>query len=273
MKRLLLLSVLLAAVSCAPKTFTIVQIADSQLGFDAAVKSQEPGAEYINDLSFEVEFLTKAVMEVNRIKPDMVVFTGDQIHLPLDTEQRTAFCEAVSKIDKSVKVLYLPGNHDVVLGENSVDSTPFTSLFGEDRFVYNIDGVTVMGLNSNLIKYNDPSEQQQLLWIKNELSKTNPDDVKIVFAHHPFFMEDIDEADSYFPIQQAKRKQYFDIFAENGVDAVYAGHYHESSYGEYNGIPMRTTTSAAYQLGASKPSIRLITVIDGESIQDEFIQL
>lgn len=273
MKRLLLLSVLIAAVSCAPKTVTIIQIADSQLGFDAAIKGQEPGATYVNDLSYEVDFLVKAVQEVNRIMPDVVVFTGDQINLPLDPEQRSAFCEAVARIDESVKVMYLPGNHDVIVGENSVDSTPFTSLFGEDRFVHRIDGVTLMGLNSNLIKYNDPSEGEQIQWIGEELSKTDPENVKIVFAHHPFFIEDIDEADSYFPIQQSKRKLYFDIFAENGVDAVYAGHYHESSYGEYNGIPMRTTTSAAYQLGASKPSVRLITVIDGESIQDEFIQL
>ena len=259
--------------SCGQKTVTIVQIADSQLGFDAAVKGQEPGATYVNDLSFEVGFLAKAVQEVNRLKPDVVVFTGDQIHLAQDPEQRAAFCDEVAKIDESVKVFYLPGNHDVIIGDKVVDSTPFTSLFGEDRFVYTVDGVTLMGLNSNLIKYDDPSEALQLQWIKDELTKTSPADVAIVFAHHPFFMKDIDEDDSYFPIQQSKRKEYFDLFSEYGVDAVYAGHYHESSLGEYNGIPMRTTTSAAYQLGESKASIRVITVKDGESITDEFVIL
>lgn len=273
MKKLLLLLVLAAAVSCGQKTVTIVQIADSQLGFDAAVKGQEPGATYVNDLSFEVGFLAKAVQEVNRLKPDVVVFTGDQIHLAQDPEQRAAFCDEVAKIDESVKVFYLPGNHDVIIGDKVVDSTPFTSLFGEDRFVYTVDGVTLMGLNSNLIKYDDPSEALQLQWIKEELAKTSPADVSIVFAHHPFFMQNIDEDDSYFPIQQSKRKEYFELFSEYGVDAVYAGHYHESSLGEYNGIPMRTTTSAAYQLGESKASIRVITVKDGEAVTDEFVIL
>ena len=273
MKKFLLLLALFAVISCCPKTVTIIQIADSQLGFDAAVKGQEPGATYVNDLSFELGFLNKAVQEVNRVMPDVVVFTGDQINLPLDPEQRAAFCEAVAGIDKSVKVIFLPGNHDVIVGENSVDSTPFTSLFGEDRFVHRIDGVTLMGLNSNLIKYNDPSEEEQIQWIGDELSKTDPEEVKIVFAHHPFFIEDIDEADSYFPIQQSKRRTYFDLFAEHGVDAVYAGHCHESSLGEYNGIPMKTTTSAAYQLGESKASIRVITVTDGKSVQDELLLL
>ena len=130
MKKILLLLTLCAVAACAPKTVTIIQIADSQLGFDAAIKGQEPGATYVNDLSFELDFLTKAVQEVNRVMPDVVVFTGDQINLPLDPEQRAVFCEAVAGIDESVKVMYLPGNHDVIVGENSVDSTPFTSLFG-----------------------------------------------------------------------------------------------------------------------------------------------
>lgn len=273
MKKILLLIAALVAVACGQKTVTIIQIADSQLGFDAAIKGQAPGAQYVNDLSFEVAYLEKAVLEINRLLPDVVVFTGDQINLPLDPEQRETFCNVVSKINESVKVIFVPGNHDVLIGENIVDSTPFTSVFGGDRFVYEIEGVKLIGLNSNLIKYNDPSECQQKQWLQDELSKTGPDQVKIIFTHHPFFMNDIDEADSYFPIQQAKRREYFDLFAQTGVDAVYAGHFHDSSLGEYNGIPMRTTTSAAYQLGEAKASIRLITVENGSSIKDEFILL
>jgi 3',5'-cyclic AMP phosphodiesterase CpdA len=153
-----------------------------------------------------------------------------------------------------------------------VDSSPFTSLFGEDRFVHRIEGVTIMGLNSNLIKYNDPSEVEQIQWIGDELSKTDPEDVKIVFAHHPFFIENIDEEDSYFPIQQSKRRAYFDLFAEHGVDAVFAGHLHASAAGEYKGIPMLTTTSSGYQLGDERPSVRLITVT-GNKVSEELLPL
>jgi hypothetical protein len=42
MKKLLLLSLILAAAACSPKTYSIIQIADAQLGFDAAVKGQVP---------------------------------------------------------------------------------------------------------------------------------------------------------------------------------------------------------------------------------------
>ena len=39
-----------ALMSCAEKPYVIVQIADAQLGFTAADKSQKEGTEYVNDL-------------------------------------------------------------------------------------------------------------------------------------------------------------------------------------------------------------------------------
>ena len=77
----------LMAMACTNKPIVIVQIADAQLGFDAAVKGSKPGAEYVNDLTFEVECLKAAVAKVNELKPDIVVFTGDQVHLPCNNEQ------------------------------------------------------------------------------------------------------------------------------------------------------------------------------------------
>ena len=52
----LIFSLLAAAVlfSCSDKPYVVVQVADAQLGFDAAVKASLPGAEYVNDLTFEV---------------------------------------------------------------------------------------------------------------------------------------------------------------------------------------------------------------------------
>ena len=44
------------------------------------------------------------------------------------------------------------------------------------------------------------------------------------------------------------------------VGAVYAGHLHTLREGVYEGIPMRTMTAVAYQLGEAQPSIRIITV-------------
>ena len=68
------------------------------------------------------------------------------------------------------------------------------------------------------------------------------------------------ETDGHGQVDISKRRKYFDLYKEMGVTAVYAGHMHVSSEGEYEGIPMRTQTSSAYQLGEEKASIRVITV-------------
>lgn len=265
------LSVLAALISCRNEPFVIIQIADAQLGFDASVKAQAPGAEYVNDLSYEVGFLKKAVAAVNEKRPDAVVFTGDQVNRPADQEQWDVLNEVISEMDPSVTALHIPGNHDVFISEGKVDSTPFTSRYGTDRFVYANKKVCAVGINSNLIKYDDPREEEQFEWMKSVLDQADEGAVKLIFCHHSFFLKDIEEEDGYFQIQKSKRKKYFDMFLEKGVDAVYAGHLHDSSEGEYMGIPMKTATSAGYQLGEAEPSYRYIVIRDGAVVQDKML--
>lgn len=272
MKRIFFSVLVLAAlISCKNESFVLIQIADAQLGFDASVKAQAPGAEYVNDLSYEVGFLQKAVAAVNEKRPDAVVFTGDQVNLPADQDQWDVLNEVISEMDPSVTALHIPGNHDVFISAGKVDSTPFTNRYGADRFVYENKKVCAVGINSNLIKYNDPREEEQFEWMKSVLDQADEGAVKLIFCHHPFFLKDIEEDDGYFQIQKSKRKKYFDMFLEKGVDAVYAGHLHDSSEGEYMGIQMKTATSVGYQLGEAEPSYRYIVIKDGAVVQDKML--
>lgn len=270
-----LLTIILTAVillSCVDKPYVIVQIADAQLGFTAADKSQREGTEYINDLTYEADCLTKAVAMVNDIRPDVLVFTGDQVNRCDDTEQWDVFAKLIAAVDSSVKVLHIPGNHDVIISEGNVDSTPFTDRYVEDRFLHVERGVRIVGINSNLIKYNDPREAEQMEWMKNSLVKDADDEVSIIFSHHPFFLKDIAEDDGYFQLPRVKRKSYFNICTDLKVNALYAGHLHNNSIGSYEGIPVITTTSVAFQIGPAQPSIRVITVQDG-IVSDELLNL
>lgn len=262
----------IALIGCSEKPYVIVQIADAQLGFTAADKSQREGTEYVNDLTYEIDCLTKAVSMVNEIKPDAVVFTGDQVNRCNDFEQWDAFAKVISEIDPSIKVFHIPGNHDVMISEGKVDSTPFADRYGEDRFLHVDRGVRMVGINSNLIKYNDPAEADQIEWMKKSLAKDSNDQVTIVFSHHPFFLKDIDEDDGYFQIQKAKRQDYFNICTTLGVNALYAGHLHNNSEGSYEGLPVSTTTSVAFQIGPAQPSIRVIKVQNG-MVSDELLNL
>lgn len=273
MKRLLATIFTVAVLlSCADKPYVIVQIADAQLGFTAADRSQKEGTEYVNDLTYEIDCLTKAVAMVNEIRPDAVVFTGDQVNRHYDSEQWDSFAQVIAEIDPSVKVLHIPGNHDVIISEGNVDSTPFTERYAADRFLHVERGVRLVGINSNLIKYNDPREAEQMEWMKKSLVKDSSDEVSIVFSHHPFFLKDIAEDDGYFQIQKAKRQEYFNLCTELEVNALYAGHLHNDSEGSYEGLPVKTTTSVAFQIGPAQPSIRVITVQDSE-VTDTLLNL
>ena len=260
------------AAGCS-RPYVIVQVADVQMGFAAAAQAGKPGEELCDDWSFESDCLRKAVAMINDICPDAVVFTGDQVNVAGSAAQWDAFEEIAGQIRSEVKVLHLPGNHDVAVRGAEVCADEYTARCGADRFFYEDRGVRLLGINTNLIQHSLPQEAEQFAWLKNILeNKRGKDDVAIVFGHHPFFLNDIDEPDSYFPIGQSKRRMYFDLFAANGVDAVYAGHRHATFDADYSGIPMKTTTSAAFQIGGSKPSVRVIVVNKGQ-VSDELREL
>ena len=272
MKRFVHALIMILTSACAPSEFTVVQVADAQLGFTAAENSQRTGEAYVNDLTYEADCLRKAVEYINDIKPDIVVFTGDQVNMSGDTVQWNTFAGIIDSIDKSVKIFHLPGNHDVIYSAGKVDSSPFSSRYGDDRFVWSNKGVSLIGLNTNLIQCGDPSEQSQMDWLQTVLDNVEDSDATLIFGHHPFFMTDIDEEDSYFPLPKSKRRMYFDMFSKADVDAVYAGHRHNNSEGTFNGIPMKTTTSVAFQIGEASPSVRVITIRNGE-VSDELIEI
>ena len=165
--------------------------------------------------------------------------------------------------------MYLPGNHDVVVKDGRISIDEYSKHCGADRFCYKDKGVTLVGINTNLISNDDPLEQEQFEWLRDVLGcKSSRRGVTLLFGHHPFFLSNIDEPDGYFSIKKSKRRVYFDMFAESGLDAVYAGHRHETFDADFDGIPMKTTTSAAYQIGKSRPSVRVIVVEKGK-VRDE----
>ena len=95
----------------------IMQVSDPQMGFYADNR----------DMAYETRTLTKTVEAINRLRPDVVVFTGDYVHNAADESQWTEFLRIVAEINPRIKTLYLPGNHDVRLEEGSVDVEPYTS--------------------------------------------------------------------------------------------------------------------------------------------------
>ena len=141
--------------------------------------------------------LEKLVNEINLLKPDIVVLTGDLIDK--DTEINEAISKEISdtlnKIQVSVGAYAINGNHDIHFSEweNIVNDSGFKNINNSYELIYN-EGYTpilLAGISSNTedtITINEkygPIEQY-----------INSDDVfqkiyKILLMHEPDFIDDI----------------------------------------------------------------------------------
>lgn len=231
--------------------FFFIQITDPQFGM------------YESDKGFskETELYEKAVEAVNRLNPDFVVITGDLVNNRNDRGQIEEFKRITSKINKDIPVWYSPGNHDIGQSPDQASINSFIADYGHDRFSFNHKKNVFIGLNSCLIKSNIPQlAESQFEWLKKELKKGKSADHIILFTHYPFFINTWDEPESYSNIPVESRNKYLDLFKENHVTAVYAGHLHSNVSSKYGDIDFVVTGSSGKPLGADSSGFRVIKV-------------
>ena len=231
--------------------YFFVQISDPQFGMNEADKG----------FGLETYKYDKAVKAVNRLKPDFVVITGDLVNNKDSASQITEFKRLTSMINKNIKVWYVPGNHDIGQPPTKIDIDKFIANYGHDRFAFKHKESTFIGLNSCIIKSDNPGEEEiQMKWLRTELDNSATSNHIIVFTHYPFFINTPDEPETYSNISIAKRNTYFTIFNEKGVDAVFAGHLHNNGAGKSGNVEMITTNAVAKSNGKGPSGIRVIKV-------------
>lgn len=229
----------------------IIQVTDPQFGM------------YESDKGFtkETELYEKAVSAINNLNPDFVVITGDLTNKKDDPAQISEFKRITAMINKEIPVWYSPGNHDIGQPTTQKDIDKFRADYGHDRFSFKHKKSVFVGINSCIIKSNDPVlEKQQLDWIKKELSKAKRARQTIIFTHYPFFINAFDEPETYSNIAVETRNRYMSIFKEYGVDAIFAGHLHNNASAKSGNIQMITTNSVGKPSGKVQSGIRVIKV-------------
>ena len=158
------------------KDFYFVQLSDTHWGFE--------GAKINPDFKGT---LLKAIKEVNALpdRPEFVVFTGDLTQSTDDTKIRKKrmkeFKDIVSQLDcKTIR--YMPGEHDASLDAGET----YKEFFGETHYTFDENGVHFIAVDN----VSDPTGsigEEQLEWLKNDLSKQKPDANIVVFTHRPLF--------------------------------------------------------------------------------------
>jgi predicted MPP superfamily phosphohydrolase len=158
--------------------------------------------------------LTKIVKEINLIKPDIVIFTGDLIDrdVKLTTKIANKIANELKGINATLGKYAVSGNHDRLFSSYAdiLEKSDFTLLDNNYEFIYNkgYEPIFIGGINTNT----DFNLDTIMEPVNNDKKQTNNKDLiptanyKIMIMHMPDYIDQITE--------------------KYNVDLVLAGHSH-----------------------------------------------
>ncbi|MBI9016519.1 MAG: metallophosphoesterase [Phycisphaerae bacterium] len=240
------------------KSFTFVQISDTQLGF----------SEYQQD----IDSFRQAVKQINDLDPSFVVICGDLVHNASD-KTFSDFKEIRNSFN--MPCYCVPGNHDIG-NKPTLDSlSRYRRFVGEDYFVVEYGIATLVFLNTQIIKEEIEKESdKQDMWLTERLKIAADKGHKIfVIGHYPLFCKKPDEPDEYMNLPVEKRKGILSLFDQYKVTAFLHGHTHMLTINNYNGIMMVGAETTSKNFDKRPLGFRLWHVVDNVSLSHEFVPL
>ena len=257
--RTALLFVMLAAVCPArsAEPFFFIQLSDPQFGM------------FTGNTNFTQETVNHefAVATINRLKPAFVVVTGDLVNKPGDRDQIAEYRRITGKIDPSIPVYDVAGNHDVENVPTPQTIAAYTNRFGPDYYSFRRGDFVGIVLNSSVIHSPDKTQdhlEAQERWLVAELEKCREERARhiVVFQHHPWCIASATETNQYFNIPIERRARYFALFHKFGVKYTFCGHYHRNAFARDGKLEIVTTGPVGKPLGRDPSGLRLAIVRD-----------
>ena len=127
---------------------------------------------------FEAALLERAISEINELRPDMVICTGDLTTFGFKHEYQMAR-QYLDRIDCDAFVV-VPGNHDA----RNVGYVHFEQLFGNRASVLRKDGVTVVAVDSTEPDLDHGQiGRGRYSWIEEQFAAA-PSEFRIFVLHH-----------------------------------------------------------------------------------------
>jgi len=157
--------------------FAFVQISDSHIGFD---KAANPDV---------TETLQAAVDRINAlgVQPDFVLHTGDLTHLA--KAQEFDMLDQLLRGLRQKQAFFVPGEHDL-LGD---DGKQYLERFGKGSMgrgwqSFDHKGVHFVGLNNSAqLEGLGAIGEEQLAWLKKDVSGLQASTPVVIFAHIPLW--------------------------------------------------------------------------------------
>ena len=274
------------------KNVSFVQMADPQFGMYSSVskfsdadkaerRQRGINIEYtgpiLEGLAKETSLFTEAIETANKINPDFVVICGDMVHNSDSDEQFQELIRISRLLNEDIKLYWVAGNHDVGDKPTRAGLAQYKEQFGEYNYSFQEENCYFIVLNSSIC-YNPgavPDEWDILIsFLEKELqiAASVQQRHKIIFMHHPLYLNDPNEGDNYFVIPSARRAKIIDLITEYDVSAVFTGHLHRNNYKKIGNTELVSTGPVGFPLGEDPSGIRHVRV-DDNSLTHEYLGL
>ena len=244
---------------------TIAQISDTHLG-----EKRAPHA---------AENLAQAVAMVNQRRPDAVILSGDI------GENPKAWQQAQSILKKLKSPLYVaPGNHDV----HGSDLDRYRRVFGRDYYTFEVQGITFVVINSQLLGNYDTYEantppplspeaevesERMLAWLR-DLAGGARNHVTIGVQHIPVFRDgSFPDPKPYWIISEPYRSREMNLLEQLGIRHMLVGHWHNGRVFERNGITWHVAPATSWLPWGGELGFAMHTVTPNGEVRTEFVAL
>ncbi len=207
---------------------------------------------HIGSYYFIENLMETAIDELNQLRPNIIVVTGDLTSEGFREEYRRvrAFLDRLD----CRELVVVPGNHD----SRHVGYLHFEDLIGPRHGIFKKDGITVVAIDSTEPDLDDGRVgRERYRWLKENFS--DPDDFKIFVLHHHLLP---------VPGTGRERNIVYDagdvlqVLLEVDVDLVLTGHKHVPfSWRLENFFIINAGTASSLRLrGRTRPCYNVIQV-------------
>ena len=200
--------------------------------------------------------LRVAVDEINALPCDLVVVSGDLTYEGLNSE----LVNVKSILDRiSHPLALVPGNHENNWSQSA--ARDFIRLWGDDKFVVDLDSLVVVGLNCGpFLKMGDGFVRpEDLKWLETTLAEKASGGKRVLSVNHYPLLDDLDNW-----------QQYLDILQRYAVVGHINGHHH--SWKQYRSGDIDTAMVRALMMKDGTSGYSLVNVTaDSVSVFEKVI--
>lgn len=259
--------------------FRVLFLADIQMGMYATFSGLEAEAVAayaekgmtvravppVEGHEWEAQRYRRAVEMANHLRPDLVLFGGDLIDDPNSGDQLDEYLAITDLLDADLERRWAPGNHDiaadtVVPTHDSI--ADYRIVFGDDYFAFEAGPARFLILNTVVIDHpeNVPGEWEAQREFILDVCSGGDERPLVVAGHHPFFVEDPDEDDTYWNLPLDRRGPLLSHFKGAGVRLALAAHLHRNALASDGDLEVVVTGPVGYPLGPDPSGMRLVEI-------------